>query len=203
MADLENCAACPPVPKVPKNVDRVVALAGNSNVGKSAIFNQLTGVDQIIGNWPGKTVERAEGMLQYKGLRIKIIDLPGIYSFSTYSLEEVVSRDYIALEKPDAVVNVIDASALERNLFFTLQLIKLGVPMVIALNQVDLMEKKGLSVDAKKLGEILGIPVITTVAIKGKGISELTENIIEVSENKKPPTEIKYGKEVEQCIEKI
>ncbi len=186
-----------------KNIDRVIALAGNSNVGKSAIFNQLTGVDQIIGNWPGKTVERAEGLLQYKGKRIKIIDLPGIYSFSTYSMEEIVSRDFIALEKPDAVVNVIDASALERNLFFTLQLIELGVPMVIALNQVDLMEKKGLSLDAKKLEEILGVPVVTTVAIKGKGIKELTEKIIEISESKKIPTTVKYGQEVEQRIEQI
>jgi ferrous iron transport protein B len=180
-----------------------VALAGNSNVGKSAIFNQLTGVDQIIGNWPGKTVERAEGLLQHKGLRIKVIDLPGIYSFSTYSLEEVVSRDFIALEKPDAVVNVIDASALERNLFFTLQLVELNVPMVIALNQVDLMEKKGLTVDANKLGEILGVPVVTTVAIKGKGIKELTEKIIEASEKRPLPHGIKYGREVEQCIEKL
>ncbi|HTX43772.1 MAG TPA: ferrous iron transport protein B, partial [Methanocella sp.] len=154
-------------------------------------------------NWPGKTVERAEGLLQHKGLRIKVIDLPGIYSFSTYSLEEVVSRDFIALEKPDAVVNVIDASALERNLFFTLQLVELNVPMVIALNQVDLMEKKGLAVDANKLGEILGVPVVTTVAIKGKGIKELTEKIIEASEKRPLPHGIKYGREVEQCIEKL
>src|SRR5271157_2835684 len=204
MAGCENCGACAPTPKsLVKNVDRVVALAGNSNVGKSAIFNQLTGVDQIIGNWPGKTVERAEGLLQHKGLRIKIIDLPGIYSFSTYSLEEVVSRDYIALEKPDAVVNVIDASALERNLFFTLQLIELDVPMVIALNQVDLMEKKGLSVDADRLSKIMGVPVVTTVAIKGKGIKELTEKIIEVSRDKTLPHRVKYGKEVEECIEKL
>lgn len=203
MTGCENCTGCGPTPKPVTNYNRVVALAGNANVGKSVIFNQLTGVDQIIGNWPGKTVERAEGLLQHKGLRIKIIDLPGIYSFSTYSMEEIVSRDFIALEKPDAVVNVIDASALERNLFFTLQLIELGVPMLIALNQVDLMEKKGLSVDAKKLGDMLGVPVITTVAIKGKGISELTEKIIEVSENKKLPNEIKYGREIEQCIEKL
>lgn len=203
MSSCENCAGCGPVPKPVTNCNRVVALAGNSNVGKSAIFNQLTGVDQIIGNWPGKTVERAEGLLQHKGLRIKIIDLPGIYSFSTYSLEEIVSRDFIALEKPDAVVNVIDASALERNLFFTLQLIELGVPMVIALNQVDLMEKKGLSVDAKRLGEIMGVPVVMTVAIKGKGIKELTEKIIEISGTKKLPNKVKYGQEIEERIEKL
>lgn len=201
--DCSKCGARAAAKAPIKNVDYVVALAGNSNVGKSAIFNQLTGVDQIIGNWPGKTVERAEGLLQHKGLRIKIIDLPGIYSFSTYSMEEIVSRDFIALEKPDAVVNVIDASALERNLFFTLQLIELGVPMVVALNQVDLMEKKGLSVDAKKLGEILGVPVVTTVAIKGKGIANLTEKILEMSEKRTLPHGVRYGQEVEQRIEKL
>ena len=203
MVGCENCGRCGSAPKKIQNFKQVVALAGNSNVGKSAVFNQLTGMDQIIGNWPGKTVERAEGLLQYKGLRIKVIDLPGIYSFSTYSMEEIVSRDFIALENPDIVVNVMDASALERNLFFTLQLIELDVPMVIALNQVDLMEKKGLSVDAKKLEEILGVPVVTTVAIKGKGIKELTENIIDEIENKKLPNKIKYGQEIEQRIEKL
>jgi ferrous iron transport protein B len=125
----------------------VVALAGNANVGKSAVFNQLTGVDQILGNWPGKTVERAEGILQYKGQKIRVIDLPGIYSFSTYSMEELVSRNFIALEKPDIVVNVVDASALERNLFFTLQLLELEAPLILALNQVDLMEKRNIHVD--------------------------------------------------------
>jgi len=203
MAGCKNCGQCDPASKKMKDFKRVVALAGNSNVGKSAIFNQLTGVDQIIGNWPGKTVERAEGLLHHKGLRIKIIDLPGIYSFSTYSMEEIVSRDFIALEKPDIVVNVIDASALERNLFFTLQLIELRVPMVIALNQVDLMEKKGLSIDAKKLEEILGVSVVTTVAIKGIGINRLTEIIIDAIENKKLPNKIKYGQEIEQRLEKL
>jgi ferrous iron transport protein B len=203
MAGCKSCRQCDSAFKKMNDFKRVVALAGNSNVGKSAIFNQLTGVDQIIGNWPGKTVERAEGLLQYKGMRIKIIDLPGIYSFSTYSMEEIVSRDFIALEKPDIVVNVIDASALERNLFFTLQLIELGVPMVIALNQVDLMEKKGLSIDAKKLEEILGVSVVTTVAIKGIGINRLTEIIIDAIENKKLPNKIKYGQEIEQRLEKL
>ena len=118
-------------------------------------------------------------------------------------MEEIVSRDFIALEKPDIVVNVIDASALERNLFFTLQLIELGVPMVIALNQVDLMEKKGLAIDAKKLEEILGVSVVTTVAIKGTGIDKLTEIIIDAIENKKLPNKIKYGQEIEQRLEKL
>jgi ferrous iron transport protein B len=180
-----------------------VALAGNSNVGKSAVFNQLTGVDQIVGNWPGKTVERAEGTLQHQGLKIRVIDLPGIYSFSTYSMEELVSRDFIALEKPDIVVNVVDASALERNLFFTIQLLELGAPLIIALNQIDLMEKKGISIDYQKLEEVMGVPVVPTVAIKGKGIAELTDEIIRLANDKKYPPEIKYGREVEERIEKL
>jgi ferrous iron transport protein B len=204
MAACEKCGKCAPEARSqPKSADIIVALAGNSNVGKSAIFNQLTGIDQVIGNWPGKTVERAEGLLKHKGLRIRIIDLPGIYSFSTYSMEEVVSRDFIALEKPDVVVNVIDASVLERNLFLTLQLIELEVPMVIALNQVDLLEKKGLAVDARKLGETLGIPVVTTVAIKGKGIAELTDKIIEASMSRAPPRPLRYGREVEERVERM
>jgi len=159
----------------------VIALAGNANVGKSAVFNQLTGVDQILGNWPGKTVERAEGTLQYKGHRIKVIDLPGIYSFSTYSMEEMVSRDFIALEKPDIVVDVIDASSLERNLFFTLQLLELEAPLILALNQIDLMAKKGICIDYEKLQRALGVPVVPMVAIRGKGISELIEQIMRLA----------------------
>jgi ferrous iron transport protein B len=205
MAGCDGCQQCAGASKKKPagECDLVVALAGNANVGKSAIFNHLTGVDQIIGNWPGKTVERAEGMLLYKGARIKIIDLPGIYSFSTYSMEELVSRDFIALEKPDLVVNVVDATALERNLFFTLQLVELGVPMVVALNQTDLMAKKGLDIDVKKLEYLLGVPVVTTVAIKGKGIDTLTRTIIEAAKSRSPPREVRYGKEVEERIEKL
>jgi ferrous iron transport protein B len=183
--------------------DLIVALAGNANVGKSAVFNQLTGVDQIIGNWPGKTVERAEGVLHFRGRKIKIIDLPGIYSFTTYSIEELVSRDFIALEKPDIVVNVVDATALERNLFFTIQLLELNAPIVIALNQIDLMEKRAISIDYNKLEELLGVPVVPTAAILGKGISELTEQIVTLYEKRKIPPEIKYGREVEQRIEML
>jgi len=197
------CQGCPPSKSSKRNADFTVALAGNANVGKSAVFNQLTGVDQIIGNWPGKTVERAEGMLHYRGRKIKIIDLPGIYSFTTYSMEELVSRDFIALEKPDIVVNVVDATALERNLFFTIQLLELNAPVVIALNQIDLMEKREISIDSNKLEELLGVPVVPTSAIKGKGISELTEQIVKLSEKRKIPPEIKYGREVEQRTEML
>ena len=197
------CPSCTHSNSLKRDAELTVALAGNANVGKSAVFNQLTGVDQIIGNWPGKTVERAEGMLHYKGRKIKIIDLPGIYSISTYSMEELVSRDFIALEKPDIVVNVVDATALERNLFFTIQLLELNAPVIIALNQIDLMENKGISIDYEKLGELLGVSVVPTVAIKGKGISELTERIVKLTDQRRVPPEIKYGREVEQRIEKL
>lgn len=182
-----------------------IALAGNANVGKSVIFNQLTGLNQIVGNWPGKTVERAEGTLYFKGYKIRIIDLPGIYSLSTFSMEEIVSRDYIAVEKPDIIINVIDASALERNLYFTFQLLELEAPLVIALNQVDFAAKKGMRIDAEKLSEFLGVPVVPTVAITGSGISELLSTAIAAvnGELKPNPLEIQYGKEIEERVQAI
>ena len=182
-----------------------IALAGNANVGKSVIFNQLTGLNQIVGNWPGKTVERAEGTLYFKGYKIRIIDLPGIYSLSTFSMEEIVSRDYIAVEKPDIIINVIDASALERNLYFTFQLLELEAPLVIALNQVDFAAKKGMRIDAEKLSEFLGVPVVPTVAITGSGINELLSTAIAAvnGELKPNPLEIQYGKEIEERVQAI
>jgi len=196
-----DCNACGKKPdeKV-RDAHATVALAGNANVGKSAIFNQLTGIDQIIGNWPGKTVERAEGLLLHKGRRIRVIDLPGIYSFSTYSMEELVSRDFIALERPDAVVNVVDAAALERNLFFTIQLLELAPPMLVAVNQVDLAAKKGIRIDTGKLADLLGVPVVPTVAIRGKGIDTLTDAVLDVLIKKPVPPVLRYGKEVEDRI---
>jgi len=182
----------------------LIALAGNANVGKSVIFNHLTGLHQHIGNWPGKTVERAEGTLHFKGYTIDIVDLPGIYSLSTYSLEELVSRKYIAVERPDVVINVVDASVLERNLFFTLQLMELETPMVIALNQMDIAKSKGVQVDIKKLEQLLGVPVMPTVAVKGVGIAKLLEKAIETVEKKsvKKP-QVTYGEEVEEKIGKL
>ncbi len=183
----------------------LIALAGNANVGKSVIFNHLTGLHQHIGNWPGKTVERAEGTLHFKGYTIDIVDLPGIYSLSTYSLEELVSRKYIAVERPDIVINVVDASVLERNLFFTLQLKELETPMVIALNQMDIAKSKGIEVNIKKLEQVLGVPVIPTVAVKGVGIAKLLEKAIEtVEKNKtKKQPQVTYGEEVEEKIGKL
>ncbi len=180
----------------------LIALAGNANVGKSVIFNYLTGLHQHIGNWPGKTVERAEGTLRFRGYTIDIVDLPGIYSLSTYSLEELVSRKYIAVERPDMVINVVDASVLERNLFFTLQLMELETPMVIALNQMDIAKGKGIQIDTVTLETVLGVPVMPTVAVKGIGIDKLLENAIEAVEKgpvKKPP-QVMYGEEVEKRV---
>ena len=182
----------------------LIALAGNANVGKSVIFNHLTGLHQHIGNWPGKTVEKAEGTLHFKGYTIDIIDLPGIYSLSTYSLEELISRKYIAVEKPDVVINVVDASVLERNLYFTLQLMELETPMVIALNQMDMAQKKGIQIDVEKLEKLLGIPVIPTVAIKGVGIFQLLEKAIEIAEKGRTThAPVKFGEEVEEKITEL
>jgi ferrous iron transport protein B len=182
----------------------IIAMAGNANVGKSVIFNHLTGMHQHIGNWPGKTVERAEGTLHFKGYTIDIIDLPGIYSLSTFSLEELISREFIAIEKPDLVINVIDASVLERNLFFTLQLIELETPMVIALNQMDIAKKKGILIDHEKLAEILGVPVVPTIAPNQTGLFELLETTIDsVEKGGLTPREVRYGEEVEEKIEAL
>jgi ferrous iron transport protein B len=181
-----------------------IALAGNANVGKSVLFNQLTGSSQIIGNWPGKTVEKAEGTLTFEGQKITVIDLPGIYSFSTFGMEELVSREYIATENPDVVINVVDAAVLERNLFFTMQLIEMDVPLVLCLNQVDEAKKKGITINRKKLEQLLGVPVVSTVAIRGEGIYELTKTVLTVARDRQNhKSQLRYGAEIEQRISKL
>ena len=198
--------SCHSNPKKSKaNGGITIALAGNANVGKSVLFNQLTGSSQIIGNWPGKTVEKAEGTLTFEGQKMTVIDLPGIYSFSTFGMEELVSREFIALENPDVVINVVDASVLERNLFFTLQLIEMGAPLVLCLNQVDIAKKKGIVINTKKLEQALGVPVVPTVGIRGEGIYELTKKAAEVAKNCKRngKTFVKYGAEIEERISKL
>jgi len=180
-----------------------IALAGNANVGKSVIFNRLTGLHQHIGNWPGKTVERAEGTLFHVDYTIDIIDLPGIYSLSTFSMEELISREYIAKEKPDVVINVIDATNLERNLYFTLQLLELGRPMIIALNQMDLTEKKGMCIDIKKLQKFLKVPIVPVIATQGKGLHELVHETVNLVKKGYKKPKIEYGKEVEEEVWKL
>ncbi len=159
-----------------------VALAGNPNSGKSTVFNSLTGGRQHVGNWPGKTVERKEGICRRDGYDIKVVDLPGTYSLTAYSLEEIIARDYIVNDHPDVVVDVVDASNLERNLYLAVQILELGANLVIALNMSDLAESRGYKIDAAKLSEGLGgIPVVPTVASRGRGIPELLDGVIDVA----------------------
>ena len=181
----------------------IIALAGNANVGKSAIFNQLTGLKQETGNWAGKTTESAQGMLVHHGNRIRIVDLPGIYSFATYSTEEVVSREFITSGQADVVINVVDATSLERNLFFTLQLIEMNVPVVVALNLVDAAKQSGVSIDAVLLRQLLGVPVIKTVATKGIGVHESIDaalGLLNKTDELSIHDGIRYGPEVESRV---
>ncbi len=180
-----------------------IALAGNPNCGKTTMFNALTGANQYVGNWPGVTVEKKEGRL--KGRKdVDIMDLPGIYSLSPYTLEEVVSRNYLVQEKPDAILNLVDASNIERNLYLTTQLMEMGIPLVIALNMMDVVRKSGDKIDTKKLSETLGVPVIETSAIKGEGCREAAETAAReaVAGNVLPAQHI-FSKNVETALEDI
>ena len=151
-----------------------IALAGNPNCGKTTMFNDLTGSSQFVGNWPGVTVEKKEGRL--KGHRDVIItDLPGIYSLSPYTLEEVVTRNYLIQEKPDVILNIVDGTNLERNLFLTTQLAELGIPVVVAVNMMDVVLKNGDKIDTAKLGKRLGCKVFEISALKGTGIAEAVQ----------------------------
>lgn len=150
-----------------------IALAGNPNCGKTTMFNVLTGSAQYVGNWPGVTVEKKEGYC--KGDKsIVITDLPGVYSLSPYSPEEIVSRDYLIEERPDVIVNLVDATNLERNLYLTTQIVNLGLPVVVALNMSDLVKKNGDVVYPEKLSEQLGCPVVETSALKNEGLEHLS-----------------------------
>jgi len=159
-----------------------IALAGNPNSGKSTVFNALTGARQHVGNWPGKTVEKKEGTCKRDGYEIQVVDLPGTYSLTAYSLEEVIARDYIIEDKPDVVIGVVDAANLERNLYLAIQILELGAPLVLALNMSDVADSRGLRIDMEMLSRGLnGTPVVRTIASKGKGIDELLGAAIQVA----------------------
>lgn len=183
-----------------------IALAGNPNCGKTTMFNALTGANQYVGNWPGVTVEKKEGKLKSakSGEEIIITDLPGVYSLSPYTLEEVVSRDYLVHEKPKAIINLVDATNIERNLYLTTQILEIGIPVVIALNMADLLAKSGDKIDVKKLSEIFGCEVVETSALKGTGLKEVVEKAIEAAKKNewKNPAGIFSGS-VENAIEKV
>ncbi len=175
------------------------ALAGNPNVGKSVIFNALTGAKQKIGNWPGVTVEKKEGICNYKGTEIQVTDLPGIYSLTASSIDEKIARDYILDEKPDVVVDIVDASNIERNLYLTMQLMEMEANLVIALNKMDLAESKGYRIDVRKLSNEIGLPVVPMVAIRNEGVEELKQTVVHAANSPKKPA-IRYSDEVEEAI---
>ncbi len=165
--------------------DFTIALAGNPNAGKTTIFNALTGLHQHTGNWPGKTVEKKEGEIKFGDLNINIVDLPGTYSLTAYSPEEIVARDYIIEEHPDVVVNVVDATNLERNLYLTVQILELDVPLVLALNMTDVLQKDGTKIDIENLSRLLGeISIVSTTANRGAGITELISKAVEAAGRK-------------------
>ena len=159
-----------------------IALAGNPNSGKTTLFNKLTGANQFVGNWPGVTVEKKEGKL-IVDKEVVLTDLPGIYSLSPYTLEEVVARNYLIEEKPDAILNIVDGTNLERNLYLTTQLTELGIPTVIAINLMDLVRKKGDSINLKELSRQLGCKVVEISALKGDGIKEAAQAAIEAAKS--------------------
>ena len=188
------------------NKEFVIGLIGNPNCGKTTIFNQLTGARQKVANWSGVTVEKREGFLKRNGYKIKIVDLPGIYSLSSFSIEEIITRNFILNDQPDVIINVVDAGNIERNLYLTTQLINIKARVVIALNMFDEAESKGINIDTENLSTLLGMPVIKTVGTKGKGIDELIENIIGVAERKSEKyrhIHIPYGADIEQEIKSI
>ncbi|MDL2237140.1 ferrous iron transport protein B [Christensenellaceae bacterium OttesenSCG-928-K19] len=181
-----------------------IALAGNPNSGKTTMFNELTGSYQHVGNWPGVTVEKKEGSLKGHRKEVKVMDLPGIYSLSPYTLEEVISRNYLLEERPDVIIDIVDASNLERNLYLTLQLLETGIPVVVALNMMDVVINRGDKINAKKLAEELGCPVVETSAMRGKGIENLVNTVLEVAakdnvQQKSQP----FGGDVESAVKKI
>ena len=183
-----------------------IALTGNPNSGKTTIFNNLTGTRQHVGNWPGVTVEKKMGTVLHNGHRLQVVDLPGTYSLTAYSIEEIVARSFLVDSKPDVVVDIVDASNLERNLYLATQLIEMGVKLILALNMADVAQSRGHQIDAESLGTLLGVPVVFTIGTKNQGMKELLDKVLEVVEDRDTVSRhihISYGREMEKEITKI
>jgi ferrous iron transport protein B len=185
------------------NTELKVALAGNPNSGKTTMFNELTGSRQHVGNWPGVTVEKKTGRAFYQDYSLEVIDLPGTYSLGAYSEDEVVARDFLTAGDYDVVLNIINSANLDRNLYFTIQLLEMGVDLIAVLNMADEAEKKGIKIDKKKLGQMLGTPVVETVASRGRGIKRLLEKTIENRNLSEASLKIDYGTELEELIAEV
>ena len=180
-----------------------IALAGNPNCGKTTLFNALTGANQYVGNWPGVTVEKKEGKLKNQK-DVTVTDLPGIYSLSPYTLEEVVSRDYLLKEKPDVIIDLVDATNIERNLYLATQLLEIGIPVVIALNMVDLLKKNNIHINVKGLSSALGCPIVETSALKGTGLKEVVDEAIKcANQHRVPSKQMEFPKAVEKAVNEI
>ncbi len=189
----------------PEKQGLTIAVAGNPNAGKSTLINAIAGSRLHVGNWPGVTVEKKTASLEYDGRDISLVDLPGTYSLSPYTQEEVIARDYLVKEKPDVIVNVVDATNLERNLYFTLQLLELGIPLVIALNMTDEAAQKGFRIDADKIASILGCAVVPTIATKNEGLKHLMTTAVSfaVDPGAHAPGFVSYGEDIEQALAPI
>ncbi|NLI82375.1 MAG: ferrous iron transport protein B [Deltaproteobacteria bacterium] len=183
----------------------LIALAGNPNCGKTTLFNAITGARQHVGNYPGITVEKKEGFYSLNGCQIRLVDLPGTYSLTAYSLEELVARDFLVQDRPRAVINIVDASNLERNLYLTVQLLELGLPVTLALNMIDAAMNRGIEIDAAELSRRLRVPVVPTVARVGKGKEELLETVLSVAEEDRPwePLHISYGPDIDPVLDQM
>jgi ferrous iron transport protein B len=190
--------------KTTKN-NLTIAVAGNPNAGKSTLINAIAGARLHVGNWPGVTVEKKSAEFEFRNQRVTLVDLPGTYSLSPYTQEEVIARDYLVREKPDVIINVVDATNLERNLYFTLQLLELGIPMVIALNMYDEAGQKGFSIDTDKIASILGCAVVPTVATKKEGVDSLMKTAISfaAAPREHQPGSVSYGEDIEQALTPI
>ncbi len=181
-----------------------IALAGNPNAGKTTLFNQLTGARQHVGNYPGVTVEKKTGICRHQNEKLVITDLPGTYSLTAYSVEEIVARDFLVNEKPNVVINIVDASNLERNLYLTCQFMELGVPVIIALNMIDVAQSRGIKIDYAKLEELMRAPVVPIVARSGKGVELLLDTVVKVSKDRRKqwrPLHLSYGDDLDQVLE--